>query len=82
MLNMRFHCGFSFNWDFLKKWILPILIGVLILFSQKLSVYAYTCDSTNSICYFQSGDSLKNVAKIGNMYVGNNSSYSAGLTLF
>lgn len=67
---MRFHMGFSFNWKTLKKWIIPILIGILLLFSQKLSVFAYTSEG-----YIESGDSVKSTFSIGSQRIGANYNY-------
>lgn len=44
---MRFHIGLSLNWKTLKKWILPILIGILVFLGLS-SVNAETLDDTTS----------------------------------
>ena len=65
---MRFHIGLSLNWNTIKKWILPILIGILVFLglSSSMQVHAsstvisptwmitYLRDSNNEIVLNQS----------------------------
>lgn len=51
---MRFHIGLSLNWKTIKKWILPILIGILLFlgFRSNMQVHALTPTINKQAYYY------------------------------
>lgn len=56
---MRFHIGLSLNWKTIKKWILPILIGILLFlgFRSNMQVHALT-PTINKQAYYYHANQL------------------------